>query len=131
MPVKAPHITTERCGSGYIERRMRRLITLTWDEDGVKSWHSKSTQRAENTVMAPRSPSHTRVYADKVKSPGSRSSVTSPPASATEPSFTSRRAAPEWLSLWFQINPSLQPKGLNSIYRTAHKDEGGEEEWDW
>lgn len=50
---------------------MRHLITLTWAEDDVKSWHSKSTQRAENTAMAPRSPSHTRVYARKgqIKSP--------------------------------------------------------------
>lgn len=53
----------------------------------------------------------------------------SPPASATEPSLTSRRTAPEWLSLWFQINPSLQAKGLNSIWRSARRGEGGEEEW--
>lgn len=49
----------------------------------------------------------------------------SPPASATEPSFTSRRTAPEWLSLCSQINPSLQPKGLNSIWRTVNRGEAG------
>lgn len=48
--------------------------------------------------------------------------------SATGLSFTSRRAAAEWLPLWFQINPSLQAKGLNSDWGTVRGGEGGEEE---
>lgn len=39
--------------------------TLTWADDDVKSWHNKSTQSAENTTMAPSSPSKPRVYVEK------------------------------------------------------------------
>lgn len=104
--------------------------TLTWADDDVKSWHSKSTQSAENTTMAPSAPSKTRVYAEKKgQIPGSRSSLTHPQRRQLGTlSFSSRRTAPEWLSLWFQINPSLQPKGLNSVWRTVLRGEGGEEE---
>lgn len=49
---------------------MQHLMNPTWAEDDVKSWHSKSTQRAENTAMPdPLSPHKSEFTRNKVKSP--------------------------------------------------------------
>lgn len=72
----------------------------------------------------PARPHKTRINKDYGQIPGTRSSLH--PASATRSFLTSRRSAPEWRPLWYLINPSLQPKGLNSQWRTAHRDEGGQ-----
>lgn len=58
--------------------------------------------------------------------PGSRCSLTAPPRR----SFLNPTARSSWMDLlsWFQINPSLQPKGLNSMRRTVHGGEGVREE---
>lgn len=92
---------------------------LTWADDDVKSWHSKSTQTAESTAMASSSPSQTRLYAEKIQIPGSRSSLT--PPQRPQRGFPSPRSAQllNGFLFGFQINPSLQPKGLNSIWRTV------------
>ena len=113
------------------KRWMRHLMNPTWAEDDVKSWHSKSTQRAEHTAMSDPLSLTNPSLRGKRSNPRFPVLAHSPPASATEPSFTSLRNAPEWLSLWSQINPSLQLEGLNSIWRTVHRGEWGEEEWNW
>lgn len=51
------------------EKEGNNLVTLTWAEDDINSWDNKSTQSAESTAIAPHSPSQTRVYTEKVKSP--------------------------------------------------------------
>lgn len=51
------------------KKKGNNLVTLTWAEDDINSWDNKSTQSAESTAIAPHSPSQTRVYTEKVKSP--------------------------------------------------------------
>lgn len=94
-------------------------VNLTWAEDDVKSWHSRSAHRAESTSMAPLGPHGLQMMRggvwgrEWVKSPVLDHSA---PASSTGLSFTSGRAAAEWLRLWL---------GLNSDWRTVHGGEGG------
>lgn len=63
----------------------RLRVKLTWAEEDVKSWHSKSAHRAENTSMAPVRPHSLQMMRGKwVESPVSRPQLGSP----------SRRGAP-------------------------------------
>lgn len=57
---KHKHHYGEKMRTCRFKEGLRPLRALTWADDDVKSWHSKRTQRAENTAMFPSWPSQTR-----------------------------------------------------------------------
>lgn len=89
MQLRPKGATITRGGGQTVSGRL--CVKLTWAEEDVKSWHSKSAHSAENTSMAPVRPQSPDDAGEMGRIPGL--------PSATGLSFTSRRAAAEWLPL--------------------------------
>lgn len=87
-------------------RQKRLCVNLTWAKVDVKSWHSRSAHRAENTSMAPARPQSPDDVRKMIEIPRSRSRSLGPRVRNS-----ALLHAAECLPPRFQMKPSLQAKG--------------------
>lgn len=105
---------------------IRLCVNLTWASVDVKSWHSRSAHRAENTSMAPARPHRLQMMWGKwVKSPVPVVGH-SAPVSATGLSFTPRRRC--WMASSL-VPDKPEPPGEGAELRLQNCARG-EVEWE-